>query len=280
MIQKKREKRKSARFRVIFCPPCDSAPPLAPGPKRTSLSLLCTILSKPLFQCDSILKHLMASRTTMKTRSAAAMAGLGKFGKPAALTRLNTSSSSTPASPSSLQSAPMEESESESETPPSKSREDDENKYPVDGLFMTQAEKAEIMNMREVEREQILAERAQEKDRIHQNKLLRQLVSNEEQRNKKRSASTADLDDGQRKTPRVRTKLGKADEKNSAIDTLKEPASREERAHPSTGRGPRAPEGPVAVVPGTTTQPTTTARAMSNGPARQRGRPSRARPMR
>lgn len=99
---------------------------------------------------------------------------------------------------------------------------DDENKYPVDGLFMSLDEKEEIMNMREVEREQILAERAQEKDRIHQNKLLRQLVSNDEQR-KKRSASTADLDEGQRKTSRVRTKVGgtKVGETSSAMDTLK-----------------------------------------------------------
>lgn len=101
---------------------------------------------------------------------------------------------------------------------------DDENKYPVDGLFATHDEKEEIMGMREVEREQILADRAQERERIHQNKLLRQLVSNDEQR-KKRSASAADLDldEGQRKTSRVRTKLGgtKVGETHSAIDTLK-----------------------------------------------------------
>ncbi len=136
-------------------------------------------------------------------------------------TSSDTSSSSIPASPSSLQSAPMDESDSESEAPASKPRDDDENKYPVEGLFMSLAEKAEIMGMREVEREQILAERAQEKDRIHQNKLLRQLVSNEEQRNKKRSASAAELEDSQRKASRARTKVGKAGEKNSAIDTLK-----------------------------------------------------------
>ncbi|CAK7201666.1 RNA polymerase-associated protein rtf1 [Sporothrix eucalyptigena] len=145
--------------------------------------------------------------------------------------------SSQPSTPSSLQSAPMEESDSDSEadvvsTKKSRSAaaaaaaadddDDDENKYPVDGLFASHAEKEEIMGMREVEREQILADRAQEKDRIHQNKLLRQLVSNDEQR-KKRSASAAELDDGQRKTSRVRTKIGgvKVGETHSAIDTLK-----------------------------------------------------------
>ncbi|ERT02988.1 hypothetical protein HMPREF1624_01292 [Sporothrix schenckii ATCC 58251] len=144
--------------------------------------------------------------------------------------------SSQPGTPSSQQSAPMDESDSESDadvTTTKKSRaaaaaavadddDDDENKYPVDGLFATHEEKEEIMGMREVEREQILAERAMEKDRIHQNKLLRSLVSNDEQR-KKRSASAADLDEGQRKTSRVRTKLGgtKVGETHSAIDTLK-----------------------------------------------------------
>ncbi|CAK7211328.1 RNA polymerase-associated protein rtf1 [Sporothrix curviconia] len=139
---------------------------------------------------------------------------------------------SQPSTPSSQQSAPMEESDSDSEANVVSSKkaraavtvddDDDENKYPVDGLFATHEEKEEIMNMREVDREQILAERAQEKDRIHQNKLLRQLVSNDEQR-KKRSASAADLDEGQRKTSRVRTKLGgtKVGETHSAIDTLK-----------------------------------------------------------
>ncbi|CAK7565471.1 MAG: RNA polymerase-associated protein rtf1 [Sporothrix epigloea] len=142
---------------------------------------------------------------------------------------------SQPSTPNSLQSAPMDESDSDSEADIASSKQsrataaavaedddDDENKYPIDGMFTTLEEKEEILNMREVDREQILAERAQEKDRIHQNKLLRQLVSNDEQR-KKRSASAADLEDGQRKTSRVRTKLGgtKVGETHSAIDTLK-----------------------------------------------------------
>jgi RNA polymerase-associated protein RTF1 len=130
--------------------------------------------------------------------------------------------SSPPSTPSSLQSAPMDESDSEGEAAPLRDQ-DDENKYPVEGMFINLAEKNEIMSMREVEREQILAERAQEKDRILQNKLLRQLVSNEEQRKKKRSASDADLEATPRKTTRVRTKVGgtKVGETNAALDTLK-----------------------------------------------------------
>ena len=127
-------------------------------------------------------------------------------------------SSSAPSSPSSLQSAPMDESDSDSDAPQGKSRDDEESKYPIEGLFMSHAEKAEIMAMREVDREQILAERKEEKERMRQNALLRQLVTNqenEEKKHKKRKASAADLEDGQRKTSRVRK------ETSSALDTLK-----------------------------------------------------------
>ena len=79
----------------------------------------------------------------------------------------NTQHRSDPGTPNSLGSAQMDESDSDDEAPPSKSRaaDDDENKYPVEGLFRSEKEKIEIMSMREVEREQIIAERAQEQDR-------------------------------------------------------------------------------------------------------------------
>lgn len=117
----------------------------------------------------------------------------------------------------------MDESDSDAESPESKGgRDDDDSKYPVDGMFISLAEKQEIMSMREVEREQILAERIQEKERQQQNRLLRQLVTNqenEEKKHKKRKASTAELDgEVQRKTSRIRTKAG---ETTSAFDSLR-----------------------------------------------------------
>lgn len=105
-------------------------------------------------------------------------------------------------SPNSLDSAPMDESDSDDE--PSRGRGsggggDDDEKYPVDGKFRSEAEKAEIMAMREVEREQILADRANEIERLRQNRLLRQMVTDtqndERKAKKKRSADSADLDD-------------------------------------------------------------------------------------
>lgn len=107
----------------------------------------------------------------------------------------------------------MEESDSDAE--PSRGRTtaapggDDDNKYPVDGMYVSQAEKAEIMAMREVEREQLIADRVSEIERQRQNRLLRQMVTsaeNEERKQvkKKRSADTAELDDGQERSSRPR----------------------------------------------------------------------------
>lgn len=149
----------------------------------------------------------------------------------------------------------MDESDSDAE--PSRSRAaaaDDDDKYPVDGMYASQAEKAEIMAMREVEREQIIAERISEIERQRQNRLLRQMVNNVEneerkQVKKKRSADTAELEDGDRKTSRQRTG-GKGS--GTAMDSLRR--AREEKArrredherrkdtYSPRGRGSREPE--------------------------------------
>ncbi|KAK0708370.1 hypothetical protein B0H67DRAFT_590115 [Lasiosphaeris hirsuta] len=136
-------------------------------------------------------------------------------------------SSGAPSSPASQQSAPMDESDSDSDAPQTKPRggDDDGNQYPIDGLFRDYEEKENIMSMREIEREQILAERREENERIRQNRMLRQLKVNQEKDIKKRKASAAELDDGQRKTSRVRTKIGETSEK---MDTLRR--AREERS--------------------------------------------------
>lgn len=149
--------------------------------------------------------------------------------------RFPVNRSSAPSSPNSLESAPMDESDSDAEparggggaAPPS--GEDDE-KYPVDGLYVSQAEKAEITAMRDLEREQILAERRDLVERQRQNRLLRQMVTNFEneerkQGKKKRSADTAELEDGQRKPTKQRT--GKGSE--TAMDTLRRAKAEKQR---------------------------------------------------
>lgn len=134
--------------------------------------------------------------------------------------------SSRASSPSSLKSAPMEESDSEAEATQPAGGDDLEEKYPVEGLYVSVAEKHEIMRMREVERETILAERREENQRFKQNKMLRQLVSAAEEKEKeqrrKRSADDADLDDD-RKASRQRTRLDgtRVGEASSGLDTLR-----------------------------------------------------------
>ncbi|KAJ6440523.1 RNA polymerase II transcription elongation factor Rtf1p [Purpureocillium lavendulum] len=137
--------------------------------------------------------------------------------------------------PNSLESAPMDESDSDDEQP-SRARAsaprggDDDDKYPVDGMFMSQTEKAEIMALREVEREQIIADRISEIERQRQNRLLRQMVTtveNEERKTvkKKRSADTAELEDDDRRSSRQRT--GKVAE--TAMDSLRRARAEKQR---------------------------------------------------
>ncbi|PHH80152.1 hypothetical protein CDD80_2690 [Ophiocordyceps camponoti-rufipedis] len=141
---------------------------------------------------------------------------------------------SAPATPNSLESAPMDESDSDAEQPASRDRAagggEGDQKYPVDGMFVSQAEKAEIMALREVEREQIIADRISEIERQRQNRLLRQMVTsveNEERKyvKKKRSADTADLEDGERVASKQRT--GKASE--TAMDSLRRARAEKQR---------------------------------------------------
>ncbi|ROV94506.1 hypothetical protein VMCG_08130 [Cytospora schulzeri] len=140
-------------------------------------------------------------------------------------------------------SAPMDESDSDDESDDGNNKDaaDDENQYPVEGLFKSYAEKDEIMAMREVDREMILDERQQEKDRLRRLAMLKQMVQNTEQgeKQKKRKAGTADLEDSQRKTSRPRTKP-----LPSALDSLKRARAEKEdrrRHREERGRHGRSP---------------------------------------
>ncbi|KAI1430523.1 hypothetical protein GGR50DRAFT_684652 [Xylaria sp. CBS 124048] len=139
------------------------------------------------------------------------------------------------ASPASDESAPMDESDSDSESFPvniTTARKMDEEegsdaKYPVEGIYASEAEKEEILAMPELEREQLIAKRKEENDRERQNILLRRLLQVNKQESsqsvKKRKAGTAELEDGQRKTSRQRTKIGgsKVGETSAGIASLR-----------------------------------------------------------
>ncbi|KAI0141659.1 hypothetical protein GGR57DRAFT_400180 [Xylariaceae sp. FL1272] len=132
-------------------------------------------------------------------------------------------------------SAPMDESDSDAESLPAtasaaaggKVDDDTETKYRVDGIYLDNAEKEEIQAMPELEREQLLAKRQEEIDRSRQNALLRRLLEKSKQDDsqsaKKRKASSADIDDSQRKTSRQRTKIGgsRVGETSAGIESLR-----------------------------------------------------------
>ncbi|KAI1177243.1 hypothetical protein F4777DRAFT_220437 [Nemania sp. FL0916] len=136
-------------------------------------------------------------------------------------------------SPASDKSAPMDESDSESDSFPTgrnangKVDDDDELKYPVEGIYASEAEKGEILALPELEREQLIAKRQEEIDRERQNTLLRRLLQVNKQESsqsaKKRKAAAAELDDRQRKTSRQRTKIGgsKVGETSAGIASLR-----------------------------------------------------------
>jgi RNA polymerase-associated protein RTF1 len=120
----------------------------------------------------------------------------------------------------------MDQSDSESDADPAL-YDDDGERYPLEGKFRNSADKAEIMAMPEIKREELLADRAQEVERDRQNRALRLLLNAREadarKQDKKRKAGAADLEENQRKTSRQRTKLGggKVGEASTGIDSLK-----------------------------------------------------------
>ncbi|KAF2758533.1 hypothetical protein EJ05DRAFT_475836 [Pseudovirgaria hyperparasitica] len=105
---------------------------------------------------------------------------------------------SAPGSPDSLGSGAMSESDDEGAIV-----EDGGSLYPLEGKYRDASDKAKILGLSEIQREQILADRAAEIEKQTQDKYLEQLF---QQRDKKRNAEAAELDEIQRKTSRPKVK--------------------------------------------------------------------------
>jgi RNA polymerase-associated protein RTF1 len=104
--------------------------------------------------------------------------------------------------------------------------------YAYHTYYHDAADKARIDAMTQIDREVVLAERAEELQRHEQDESLRRLIAAREKesaRRNKRNAEAAELDEGQRKSSRQRTKLGggRAGEASSSIEAYKK--QREER---------------------------------------------------
>ncbi|KAL4906643.1 hypothetical protein BDW74DRAFT_150891 [Aspergillus multicolor] len=130
----------------------------------------------------------------------------------------------------SLNSASMSESEAPSDSEGSDAAVEDEGPlYPYEKLYHSIKDKNDIMALPEIQREQILSERAQEVDRHNQDLALRRLLASREReearkaKKNKRKASAANLDEGHRKSSRQKTTLGgrKVGEASEAIEAYK-----------------------------------------------------------
>ena len=108
--------------------------------------------------------------------------------------------------------------------------------FPVENKYYSEKDKSEVLAMPEVEREALLAERAQVLERKQQDTILKRLYKGYKDKGKsdaklqkKRKASAADLEDGERKSSRQRTLVGgrKVGETNSAMEAYK--ATREQK---------------------------------------------------
>ncbi|MCJ1311873.1 hypothetical protein MMC25_005546 [Agyrium rufum] len=116
-----------------------------------------------------------------------------------------------------VESAAMSESDAEGEA------DEDATLYPVENKFKSEKDRAEIMALPEVQREAILAERAAEIDRKQQDQTLRRLLQNYQDKDKKRKADAADINETHRKSSRQKTTLGgrKVGETSDAIEAYK-----------------------------------------------------------
>jgi RNA polymerase-associated protein RTF1 len=121
----------------------------------------------------------------------------------------------------------MSESDSEGEAA---AEEDDGPIFPYEKLYYSAKDKAEIMALPEIQREELLSERAQQVDRHNQDLALRRLLASREReearaqaKKNKRKAGTADLEEGQRKSSRQKMTLGgrKVGEASDAIEAYK-----------------------------------------------------------
>lgn len=128
----------------------------------------------------------------------------------------------SPGSPASDNSRDMGHSDSEGDAQGEVS-DDEAPLYPVEGQFTSTADKAHILGLPEIEREEILAERASHVTRKQQDLQLKRALAatREKARSHNKRKADNDLDDGVRKSSKAKT------EKRSALDDYKR--AREQR---------------------------------------------------
>lgn len=132
--------------------------------------------------------------------------------------------------------------ESDSETSPG-DLEEDAPLYPIEGKFRSESDRQEILAMTEIEREEILAERAAEVEKKAQDQQLKRILQQrrreEAQGAKKRKAAAADLEDDARKSSRP--KVVKASGPLEAYKKQRENKAAQKARGAGRGRDDRSP---------------------------------------
>ena len=130
--------------------------------------------------------------------------------------------------------------------------------FPYEKLYYSAKDKSDIMAMPEIQREEVLSERAQEVDRYNQDLALRRLLAAREREaarkatKSKRRASAAGIEDSQRKSSRQKTTLGgrKVGEASDAIEAYKrqreQKGKRDERRHKNVSSRDQRRSGKVS----------------------------------
>ena len=140
---------------------------------------------------------------------------------------------SSPSPAASLGSDAMLESNVSPPEPASASPIDDGPAFPLEGVYLDSADRAHIQSLPEIQREEILAERAAENTKRQQDLQLKKALAATQaaaSKHQKRKAAAADLDDdaGQRKSSRAKV------EKRNVLDDYKK--AREARGADRTSR--------------------------------------------
>ncbi|CED82995.1 Paf1/RNA polymerase II complex, RTF1 component (involved in regulation of TATA box-binding protein) [Phaffia rhodozyma] len=155
-----------------------------------------------------------------------------------AVSRKRTSSRSS-SKPSKRRKPTMEDSDDEEEQVAELESEDDEdgasalsNPYPLDGMYKDEADRARIQSMPELEREEIIATRLQEKQASIDKRQLDAIIAS---RNAKEDTGVAQA------AKRQHTSTGTSQAKTSKLEVLKKKRLEKERRMTEKGKGNYSP---------------------------------------
>lgn len=135
-----------------------------------------------------------------------------------AITFTATDTDSSSSSPAQSPAADMNNDEHD-DAPHEDADDDDQPLFPVEGRFTSHADRDRILSLPEIEREEILAERATQITRRTQDLVLKKALAasaSGDAAAKKRKAAAAELDDSNTRSTRPKT-----DKRTAALDNLK-----------------------------------------------------------